>query len=391
MPRGGVRVTVVGAGIAGLATAIALRRRGVEVEVVERAHALTEIGAALSLWPNAIAALDELGLAETVLATGCAEVSGVLRSLSGAVLARADEAELRRALGGPTIAIHRADLQRILLEAASDIPVRLGARCRDVTLRDQAVIARLDDGSEITADALVGCDGAHSAVRASVFGPARLVYAGGTTWRAVVEAVWLTESSLSIGDGKQLLVSPIGGGRVYWAASDNLPEGVNDSIPAALPFIAEAFRGWKAPIARLLELSSEDRVVRADVHERRPPLTMARGAVALAGDAAHAMTPDLGQGACQALEDAVILSVCLERHGDPAPAFAAYQSIRMPRVEAIVRDSRRLGRLVTTANPALAVVRDLGLRLTPHSPRLRRLATYGSRQAFSRCLAAARR
>jgi 2-polyprenyl-6-methoxyphenol hydroxylase-like FAD-dependent oxidoreductase len=391
MGAGGVRVVVVGAGIAGLATAIALHRRDVEVEVLERAHALTEVGAALSLWPNALAALAELGLEDDALAAGSPEVSGTLRSPSGAVIMRANEGQLRRALGGPTIAIHRADLQRLMLEAAAGIPIRLGSGCVSVEVQHDRVIAHRADGTHSDADALVGCDGIHSAVRASVFGGDPPRYVGYTTWRAVVAAGWLTEGWLTIGAGKQFIASPITHGRAYWAAGVTLTEGANRRLPAGLPFLAKAFQGWHAPIGHLLALSSEDDLIRTDVYDRPTPVRMSLGSVALAGDAAHPMTPDLGQGGCQALEDGVILAACLERFGEPAAAFAAYQSARLARVGRIVRDSRAMGELVSLKNPLLRRARDVGLRLTPTRYRLHRLAGYGSRTAFHECLRATQR
>lgn len=382
---------VVGAGIAGLATAIALHRRGVEVEVLERAHALTEVGAALSLWPNALAALAELGLEDGALAVGSPEVSGTLRSPSGAVIMRGDEGQLRRALGGPTIAIHRADLQRLMLDAASGIPIRLGCPCVSVEVEPDRVIARRADGSHSDADALIGSDGIHSLVRTSVFGAEPPRYVGCTTWRAVVAADWVTEGWLTIGGGKQFIASPITHGRAYWAAGVTLPEGANDRMPACLPFLARAFQGWHAPIAQLLAVSSEEDLIRADIYDRPTPIRMARGSVALAGDAAHPMTPDLGQGGCQALEDAVVLAACLDRFAQPAPAFAAYESARLARVERIVRDSHGMGQLVGITNPLLHMARDVVLRLTPTTLRLHRLAAYGSRTAFHECLRAAQR
>jgi 2-polyprenyl-6-methoxyphenol hydroxylase-like FAD-dependent oxidoreductase len=257
-------------------------------------------------------------------------------------------------------------------------------------MQPDGVIAHLADGSAMDADALVGCDGIHSAVRASVFGRQPLRYVGLTSWRTVVAADWLTETWLTIGGGQQFIASPISHGRAYWGAGATLPEGANKRMPAVLPFLAEAFRGWHAPIAQLLALSSEEDVIRADVYDRCPPLRMALGAIALAGDAAHPMTPDLGHGGCQALEDAVILAACFEGRRDPAAAFAAYQSARMPRVERIVRDSRRTGALFSIASPALSAVRNVALRLTPSSLRLHRLATYGSPKAFDQCLRASR-
>jgi 2-polyprenyl-6-methoxyphenol hydroxylase-like FAD-dependent oxidoreductase len=385
------RVLVVGAGIAGLATAVALHQRGLDVEVIERARALDEIGAALSLWPNALAALGELGLEAAVLEEGTPVASGTLRAPSGRVITAIDEGALRRALQGPTIAIHRAVLQRLLLEAASGIPLRLGSPCVDMEIDGNRVAVHLADGSRVEADALVGCDGVQSVVRAALFGREPLRYAGYTTWRTVVAAGWLTESWLSIGRGKQFIASPISGGRAYWAAAACLPEGANRHMPAVLPFLMDAFAAWHAPIADLMQLSSEENLIRTDIYDRPPPARLGLGPVALGGDAAHPMTPDLGQGACQALEDAVVIGACLENHEDPSAAFARYQAARVNRVGRIVRDSWRLGRLFGTQNPPMSAARNVALRLAPASFRLREMATYGSREAFYRSLAMARR
>jgi 2-polyprenyl-6-methoxyphenol hydroxylase-like FAD-dependent oxidoreductase len=368
-------VVVVGGGIGGLAVAIALHQRGWRVEVLERAAEFTEIGAGLSLWPNAFRALAALGLAERVRGIGAVETGGGIRDRKGRWLSRTDNAEIERRYGWPLVVVHRADLVRVLVEALPPDVLRPGSEVHAVRADGDDMVVE-HGGGTLRADLVVGADGLGSVVRRQWWprasGPR---YVGHTAWRMVTEplAEPLAEGAATWGRGERFGFTSLPGGRVYCFATATLPaEDVSpDGEYAAL---LRRFGDWPDPIPALLASTPGDRVLRHDVSDLPPLSTYVRGRVALLGDAAHAMTPSLGQGACQALEDGVTLAACLDATPDIGAALADYDRLRRPRTQAIVRRSARLGAVGQWSWPAAAFVRDLAARLTPESLTLRSMA-----------------
>jgi 2-polyprenyl-6-methoxyphenol hydroxylase-like FAD-dependent oxidoreductase len=235
------RVVVVGAGIAGLSCAIALTRAGADVEVVERVDELREVGGAVSLWPNALAALGRLGVEEAIRAVGWPEPTVTIRSSSGRDLVRLSADLVQAALGGEALIVHRADLQAVLLGAARDVPIRLSWACADIERFDSTIGVRSAGGDELRADAVVGCDGVRSVVGATLVGQRNLHYQGVTTWRAVLDGVDLVNSAwLAVGEGKQFVASPLVGSRCYWSPMLRMKEGANARLRDPIDFLSRA-------------------------------------------------------------------------------------------------------------------------------------------------------
>ncbi|GAA4507099.1 FAD-dependent monooxygenase [Actinoallomurus oryzae] len=364
---------IAGGGIGGLAAAVALGRRGWRVEVLERAPAIGEVGAGLSLWPNGVRALDALGLGERVRESAMPETEGGVRDRSGRWLVRSDTAELERRYG-PVVMIHRARLLDLLREAIPPGALRLGAEVSGV--RDDGTRVEVTHGAGVSRAALlVGADGLRSAVRRCVWpeapGPR---YAGYTAWRLVVDPPEGRPDTggETWGRGERVGVVPLAGGGIYLFAVANAPEGARspDGEPAEL---RRRFGGWHDPIPALLDAVSEEAVLRSDIYDLPPLKSYVNGRVALLGDAAHAMTPDQGQGANQALEDAVTLAALLD--ADPAvpSALAAYDRERRPRTQTIARRSRSTGVVAQWSSAPAVAVRNRLLRLVPPGAVLRAL------------------
>src|SRR5689334_24100308 len=358
-----MKAVVIGGGIAGLASALALTQRDWEVEVFERAPEFTEIGAGLSLWPNALRALDALGVGEVVRGHAVLQGAVGIRDPAGRWLSRTDTADLERRYG-LTAMIHRADLLGVLHDAVPEGVLRPGTMVRKV--RADGTVTH--SGGESRADLVVGADGVHSATRQSVWPDAPAPrYVGYTSWRMVCPPVPVTETAEWWGRGERFGYAPLPDGRIYVYATANAQEGASDG---GLPELRRRFGGWHHPIPALLEAADAGSVLHHDLYELPQLETYTSGAVVLAGDAAHAMTPNLGQGACQALEDAVVLGNVMAS-GD---GLAAYDRQRRPRTQMIARRSRQIGVAAQWASPAATALRNTALRLTPSSSFARSIA-----------------
>jgi 2-polyprenyl-6-methoxyphenol hydroxylase-like FAD-dependent oxidoreductase len=379
-------VLIVGAGITGLSAAIALDRVGIKVEIVERASALTEAGTALSLWPNALAALRQIGLEHDIADIGMKESSGIGCRPSGKEIFKLDQTQLSQQLGLATQVVFRAELQRVLLDTAAHIPTRLHTQAVSITADGQAGIVELSTGERLRSEVVLACDGVHSTGRTYVGNPAP-TYLNRTSWRAVLRGSTqlVPAARLTIGRGQQFIMSPLKGGLVYWAADVAMPEGANAALADKKAFLRAAFDGWHDPVCELIERTEEDQLVIADFYDSIP-VHLAKGPVALLGDAAHPMSPDLGQGGCQGIEDAAVMAACLNGEPDRYVALAKYEGVRLHRVRTIVRDSHRIGRIATAKSPAVVTARDLAARCMPSWLNARLVARYASEDAFLRNL-----
>jgi 2-polyprenyl-6-methoxyphenol hydroxylase-like FAD-dependent oxidoreductase len=359
-------VIVVGGGIAGLSAAIALRRTGHEVLVLEQAPRIDPVGAGITLFANAMRALDRLGVAETVAARGAAATRSAILTREGRELT-----EVPPDLLAGTIAVHRADLQAALGAAAGD--VRLGVEVAAVEQDENQVVARAAEGSEERGDLLVGADGLSSVVRRTIADvPVR--YAGYTAWRGVssvpVEPGRLTESW---GVGERFGLVDIGRGRTYWFATKNAPEGESDDPQERKAEVVRRFSGWHEPVAAVIEAADDTAILRNDVYYLEPLPRWSDGRVVLVGDAAHATTPGVGQGAAQAIEDAVVLADRLASGGDLGAAFTEYEAIRRPRTDAVLKMSRRVDKTAQIGSPIGWRLRNALVRRLPERAQRRQL------------------
>jgi 2-polyprenyl-6-methoxyphenol hydroxylase-like FAD-dependent oxidoreductase len=354
-----VRAAVVGAGIGGLGAALALRRAGWDVVVLERAPTFVPVGSGLTLFPNGIRALDVLGVrpeVERLRPTPAPGLRAGIRAPGGAWLATWSARMARDA-----VVVERARLHGVLLGALGEGVVETG---RVVESLGSGTV-RLTDGGEVAGlDLVVAADGIHSRVRAARPDDPGLRYAGYQAWRAVTRDAVPTDAVGEVwGHGRRFGIAPLGDGRVYWFATRTLPRETAYADEHAV--VAELFGDWCDPVGRLLDATDPDAVQRLPIEElaepvRRPVL----GRVVLLGDAAHAMTPDVGQGANQALEDAATLGALLTGPDGLGVALARWGDLRVPRWVSVSRQARTAGRVGQLAGAA-ARVRDAALRAVP--------------------------
>lgn len=375
-------VAIVGGGISGLTTALALRRAGISVTVYERAATLdaAEAGNGLVVWHNAVRALRAVGLAEPLHKLGQELDRYVFASARGGVLADWSIAAGAERTGAPAYTITRTALHRMLCESLGDDLV-LDARCVGFVEDDGGVDVEFDGGVVHRVDLLVGADGLRSSVRRSLIpfeAPPR--YAGMSAWQGIVHApdleVPVGTFVNTFGRGRFFIYYDLPDGLIYWDAvlADHTARrlGVIGRMPRRV--LAEGFAGWPDPVPTLIESSAPDSLQSVDIFDRRPVSRWSSQRVTLVGDAAHPMTFNLGQGANQAIEGAVVLADCVASAPDVATALAAYEARRIDRARRVVRRSRANGAFSRWGNPLVCIARDAFMRVA--FPRLVYAKTY---------------
>jgi 2-polyprenyl-6-methoxyphenol hydroxylase-like FAD-dependent oxidoreductase len=348
------RVLVVGAGVGGLTTALALRQVGIDTTVFERAQGLAELelGHGLSLWPNGTGALRRVGALDAVEAVAAPIEQMQFRDRRSRAIVDHPAGGISRELGAPTLGLRRSELHRALFDVVGGGSVQFGADCIEVVQDGNGVTARFDDGQEERGDALVAADGARSAIRAALVGDAATL-----TGNAEMHGTVPTPDDVPDGVYRQVWAPgakfgfyPVRGATCWYCTVKNSDTRFLDA-DARHDAIRERLRDYPAPTGSLLAAESEHPITRAVIATHDLSKPWAHGRVALLGDAAHAMAPHLGQGASQAIEDGLVLASCLDAERDVAAALRRYEHIRKPHVRGIAKQALILGRALVLENP----------------------------------------
>ncbi|TWD80121.1 2-polyprenyl-6-methoxyphenol hydroxylase-like FAD-dependent oxidoreductase [Kribbella amoyensis] len=352
---------VVGAGIGGVTAAVALERCGWQVTVLERAPELGEVGAGLSVWPSAVAVLEELGVTGVEKSSVPAGMAGMRWPGGGWVV----EAS---ALGVEIpVMIHRAQLHDLITARfGAGVTVRTGTTITGISqTADEVTVVAGDE--EFRADLVVAADGIRSVVRSTLHpayeGPR---YAGYTAYRGIAEVDGDDGGGETWGRGRRFGYARLIDGRIYWYATANQPAGTPPGPDGRKADALKLFGDWHEPIPSLLAATPEDQVLQNDLYDLAAPLVpFVTGRIALLGDAAHAMTPNLGRGACSAIEDAGALArhltplpAATPSAGELAEALARYDAERRPVTAKLVQRSRAIGRVGQMQNPLAGAIRD---------------------------------
>ncbi|NEO25690.1 MAG: FAD-dependent urate hydroxylase HpxO [Kamptonema sp. SIO4C4] len=343
-----LKVIIVGAGMGGLTTALAMQQAGYEVEIYDRVRALQPAGAGISLWSNGVKVLNRLGLGEDI-----ARIGGPMEQMAyydgktGNLLTGFSLSPLIERVGQAPYPVARTDLQQMLLDAVGAEQVQLNKQCVAVEQTPDQATAIFADGTRATGDLVVGADGTHSNIRTSVVGqPTERHYVGYVNWNGLVpvNAALAPPNhwDIYVADGQRASVMPVGGDRFYFFLDVPLPKGIENNPDTYRQELSQHFSGWAAPVQTLIQQLDPATTNRVEIHDLDPLKTLVSGRVALIGDAAHSSAPDLGQGGCQAMEDAwVLANYLLTTNISVQDALERYQAHRLERVAQIILKARK--------------------------------------------------
>ncbi|MBN8677632.1 MAG: FAD-dependent monooxygenase [Chitinophagales bacterium] len=370
-------IAVIGGGIAGLTTAIALRKAGHEVAVFEAAAEIKPLGAGLLLAANAMKGLGRIGIAEKVAPFGHQLSHFTVLSQSGRILSEMDSSVLSKKYGLNNFAIHRGALHQILLGELPFVRVETGKRAISLEQGPQSVSINFQDGSTFRAHYVVVADGVHSSIRRQLIPGSKVRYAGYTCWRALVDnpGLALPGATETWGASGRVGIVPLKDNKIYWFICINAPANSPEMRQMTAADLLSRFAGYHAPVPQILAATSDEQLLWNDIIDIAPINHFAFGRVLLMGDAAHATTPNMGQGACQAIEDAAVLLDELEKHPEQEleQIFTRFEHRRISRTTMIVNRSWQMGRIAQLSQPGLVAIRDIVMRCIPNRVSLKQM------------------
>ncbi len=374
-----LNVGIIGGGIGGVAAAVALQRAGIDTTVYERAPELREVGAGMMLWPNATRVLKELGLLKRVSACSGPNQHFLVRSSAGAVLMDIGLGQFEV----PALCTRRSDLLDALLSALPRERIRLGHELTRLEQLKSGVRVHFANGCVEEHDAVIGADGIRSRVRAELFGISDPVYRGYTIWRGVAacasRAIRRGYNSETWGHGSRFGILDIGQGKFTWYATANTPACAAGPVEQRRNELVWRFAAWHDPIPALIE--GAESILENGAYDLPPLPRWTAGRVTLLGDAAHPCTPNLGQGGCMALEDALVVAKCISRESSIQCALRRYESLRRRRTRHIQQRSLMMGHIGQWQNRTMVAGRRVVTSLLPAAlfeHNLRRVYSYAA-------------
>lgn len=361
----GETVLIIGAGMGGLTAALALQQHGFDVRVFEQAPVLGEVGAGLTISPNATRALEYVGLGAFMAAAADKPSAGALvHYRTGEAIVRTQrDGSFKDRFGAEYYQIHRADLHDELVRAvrANDADaIVLDHTFERLTQNDDSITAYFTNGDNATGDMLIAADGSRSAVRANIIDPVSVTFTGQSAFRGMVPAqdvkpfMTIANSTTTMGPGHiftryylrhETMVNVVG------IAKTDAWKEEGWSIPATRDEFLAEYEGWNENVIGIINAIPEDKLFRWALFDRDPVPEWTVGRATLLGDAAHPMLPFLGMGAAMALEDGVVLARCMAKYDDHTSAFAAYEEARKERTKGVLLDSRKQGEWYQNVNP----------------------------------------
>ena len=368
------KIAIVGGGIAGLTFALSLKSNYYECHVFEKKDSFGEVGAAISVFPNALCVMDELGLYSDILKTA-GELKKILIKTSNGITLGYSEPKGEY----PVICIHRADLHGVLLKhTVAALYENHGVKSIEET-NDNKLRLIFDNGKSELFDAVIGSDGIHSVVRKYVINDGSPIFRGYNIWRGVVKTNFdIGHGSETMGKGQRVGIVPIKDGVYGWWATCNEEFMQDDEPEGTRVKLKRLFGDWHHPIPSLIE--ETEVILKNSLSDRIPTKGWSKNNVVLIGDAAHPTTPNLGQGGCTAIEGAYLLAKCIDKYGLTEKAYKRYEELHFERAKQINRESLRLGKIGQLSNPLAISLRNLLFYLTPSRISVKLLSKYFDRR-----------
>ncbi|OEK07854.1 monooxygenase [Flavivirga aquatica] len=358
-------VDIVGAGIGGLTTAIALEQKGFKIRIFEQAKEIKSVGAGIILANNAMQVYERLGLRKIIEDNGNSISSLNITKPNLQALSKVDLTYFEEKHRVKNIAIHRGVLQQILLDKLKSTQVHLNYKLDDVTKIFNGYSLEFQNGETQESKVLLGADGLHSMVRESLFPNTSIRKANQICWRGIANynlpLNFKNELNEAWGKEARFGFVQIEENKVYWYALKTINKNKTDFL---INDIEDDFSAYNSIIKELISLTPKEQLHVAEILDLKPTKTWHKDRVCLIGDAAHATTPNMGQGACQAIEDAYVLSECLYKY-EINEAFKNFQELRLPKAHQVVKASWTIGKMAHVSNPILILIRNQIMKLMP--------------------------
>ena len=364
-----MKFTIVGAGIGGLTAAIALRQKGFEVEIFESFPEMKKMGAGIVLANNAMQVFQRLGLSEMIYKNSNHISSLKLVDEKLATLTEINLKSFEQKLGTHYAAIHRGTLQELLLKNFPTEHLHLGKRVKQLIEIDDKIQLYFEDGTSHQTNVLIGADGIHSVIRKHFFPKTAIRNAYQVCWRGITKMKlperFQHEINESWGKGTRFGIVPLADGEVYWFALANYKNDFRTEFHEAN--LEKMFSDYDPIVAKIIHSTPTDKIIVNEINDLKPIKKWHTNNVCLIGDAAHATTPNMGQGACQSIEDALALSVCLENEKNIVKAFSNFQKLRIKKANGVINQSWQVGKIAQLENYFGRKIRNSIMRMTPNS------------------------
>ncbi|WP_439488160.1 FAD-dependent monooxygenase [Algoriphagus sp.] len=360
-----MKIDIIGAGIGGLSTALALEKKGFQPRIFEQARELKALGAGIILASNAMQVYRKLGLEKELIDAGIPLRALTITDKNLEPISRIDLSYFKDKYGLQSVAIHRGRLQEILLGQLKQTELCLDHTLKNITVDSHGCQLEFEKGHRIHSNLLVAADGIRSKVRDSLFPESKIRTMNQVCWRGVTDFIlpdkYKNELHEAWGHGDRFAFVQFDKKQIYWYAVKSFGQSEQE---LSADHLSSYFRGYPKIVREIIHATAINTLHTTVMQDLNPIHNWHSGAVCLLGDAAHATTPNMGQGACQSIEDAYILAECLSQQDIPE-AFAKYQQIRMPKAHQVVNQSWQIGKISHWKSPISAAVRNSLLRMVP--------------------------
>jgi len=364
-----MKITIIGAGIGGITTAIALEKKGFNVEIFESFSKMKRIGAGIVLANNAMQVYRRLNLTDEIhkKSNHISRLNIVDEQLD--ILSQVKLEGFEKRFDAHYRSIHRGDLQELLIENLTSTKLHFGKKLKNIIERENDIQVFFEDGTSHHTDVLIGADGINSVVRNHLFPKTSIRNAKQVCWRGItrvsIPTRFLKELNESWGNGRRFGIVPLVDNEVYWFALTNYKNDFRKEF--SIEDLPHLFQSFHPIVQQILASTSKENIITNEINDLKPFAPWHHNKICLIGDAAHATTPNMGQGACQAIEDALALSICLEKENTPEEAFSSFQKLRTKKANGIISQSWQVGKLAQLENGFVRKSRNFFMKLVPAS------------------------